>query len=111
MAAWWLENQNAENNPMHSSEVIGGMRFFRSDLMRRAKQEHNVISCQLRCRVALLGMFTLTASPTPAGDRLAERTDRLTLSFVTNSHTRIVCGARAWRDCLIKVQTSRTLPE
>src|SRR3954452_122521 len=39
----WPENQNADNNPMHSSEAIDGVMFFRSDLTRRAKQGHNVI--------------------------------------------------------------------
>jgi hypothetical protein len=39
----WPVNQKTENNPMHSSEVIGGMRFFRSELTCRAKQGHGVI--------------------------------------------------------------------
>jgi hypothetical protein len=40
--------RNAENNPMHSSEAIGEMRFFRSGLTCRAKQEHGVIMPSFR---------------------------------------------------------------
>jgi hypothetical protein len=52
-----LENQNAENNPMHSSEAIGGITFFRIGLTRRAKQEHDVIMATLGTDFRASGFF------------------------------------------------------
>jgi hypothetical protein len=50
--AWWSANSNPKNNPMHSSDVIDGVMFFRIALTRRAELTFDVT----RMKQARVGM-------------------------------------------------------